>query len=333
MTDFAYSAAQACCRLLRVAHAWADPLPVAPYRRRQQCSVRVNLDQGTVIATVRSRPRLARREAAVLRVLNGARAPAPRILAFDGTWLIQEDLGRCRLSQVVARASEEDGEAALDAALRAIVECQAAAHTAGLERLVPYSHGHRVLLRAPAVLGKALGLAPPVQPEWELIFALQKPYQRFIKWDARLGNAIMGDDGAVGWIDWEECGQGDSLRDLVKVLCDDWLPDWPAAEERLIESHLPSLLHGRDPDQGRTFLAVYGTLLSVVRLNWVVHLKGDGPWWDPALCLEHELVTVTPEAAERHCRRGARWARRSALTEGLAPWLEALAEKVASLIP
>ena len=328
MTDFAFTAAEACCRLLRVGHAWADPLPVAPHRRRQQCSVRVSLDQGTVIATMRRRPRLARREAAVLRALNGAGAPVPRPLAFDGTWLIQEDLGRRRLSQVVHRASEEDGEAAVDAALRAIVECQAAGHAAGLERQVPYSHGHRILLDAPAVVGKALGLAPPFQAEWELIFALQKPWHRFIKWDARLGNAIIGDDGAVGWIDWEECGQGDPLRNLVKVLCDDWMPDWPAAEERLIEAHLPPLLHGRDPEQGRTFLAVYGTLLSIVRLGWVVRLKGDGPWWNPALCLEHELVAVTPEAAGWHCRRGARWARRSTLTEGLAPWLDALAGKV-----
>jgi len=48
--------------------------------------------------------------------------------------------------------------------------------------------------------GKALGLAPPFLTEWKLIFALQKPWQRFIKWDARLSNAIVGDDGAVGWI-------------------------------------------------------------------------------------------------------------------------------------
>ena len=93
------------------------------------------------------------------------------------------------------------------------------------------------------------------------------------------------------------------------------------------------LLHGRDTEQGRTFLAVYETLLSVVRLGWVVRLNGDGPWWDPALCLEHELIAVMPEAAHRHCQRGARWARRSTLTEGLAPWLEALARKVAALNP
>ena len=333
MTDFAFAAAQACCRLMRVAHAWADPPPVVPYRRRQQCSVRVSLGEKTVIATMRRRPKLARREAAILRALNGAGAPVPRLLAFDGTWLIQEDLGRRRLTQVLHGASEEDGEAALAAALRAIFECQAAAHAAGLERLVPYSHGHRILLDAPAAVGKALGLAPPFLTEWELIFALQNPWQRFIKWDARLGNAIVGDDGAVGWIDWEECGQSDPLRDLVKILCDDWLPDWPAAEERLIETYFPPLLHGRDTEQGRTFLAVYGTLLSVVRLGWVVRLKGDGPWWDPALCLEHELIAVTPEAAHRHCQRGARWARRSTLTEGLAPWLEALTGKVAALTP
>jgi hypothetical protein len=122
--------------------------------------------------------------------------------------------------------------------------------------------------------GKALGLAPPFLTDWKLIFAFQKPWQRFIKWDARLGNTIVGDDGAVDWISWKECGQSDPLRDLVKILCEDWLPDWPAAEERLIETHFSPLLHGLDTERGRTFLAVYTTLISGVRPGWVVPLKG-----------------------------------------------------------
>ncbi len=41
----------------------------------------------------------------------------PRVLAFGGTWLVQEDLDGWRLSQALADATEADGEAWLDAAL------------------------------------------------------------------------------------------------------------------------------------------------------------------------------------------------------------------------
>ena len=328
MSDFGAAAAAACRRLLEAPRASAEPQPAHPYRRRQQCSVRVDLGDRTVIATRRRRSASGQLEAKVLGAMASDGATAPRVLAFDGTWMIQEDVGSRRLSALVHGASEAQCESYLDAALTSIVRCQEAGKDAGLERMVTISHGPQRLLAAPESVGTALGLAPPFVADWQLYFDLQRPWSRFIKWDTRLGNAIQRDDGSVVWVDWEECGRGEGLRDLVKVLLDEWIPNWPGAEERLIEKHLDSFLEDADVLQARDFVAVYGTLLAITRLGQILRLKGKGPWWEPATCLAHELVAVTPKAALGLCRRGARWAARSPVTDGFVPWLEALGARL-----
>ena len=92
------------------------------------------------------------------------------------------------------------------------------------------------------------------------------------------------------------------------------MPDWPAAEERLIETHFPLLLHDLDTEQGRNFLAVYATLISGVRPSWVVRLKGAARDGTRRCAPNTGLIAVPPEAARWHCQRGARGTKRSNLT-------------------
>jgi hypothetical protein len=57
--------------------------------------------------------------------------------------------------------------------LHATFECQIADHATGLKRLVPYSHGHRILRDAPAAVGKALELAPWLEALAEKVATLK----------------------------------------------------------------------------------------------------------------------------------------------------------------
>jgi hypothetical protein len=57
--------------------------------------------------------------------------------------------------------------------LHAIFECQTAAHATGLKHLALYSHGHRILLDAPAAVGKALEQAPWLEALAEKVATLK----------------------------------------------------------------------------------------------------------------------------------------------------------------
>ena len=327
--DLANEAAQACARLLKARVVHVEAPADAPYpRRRPIRTMRVNLRGRAVIAVHRLDVRRAGIEAQVLRALGQQGAPVPKLLAHDGPWLIQEDVGTERLPQRIVRADAAGVERALDAALQAVARCQNAARAAGLERAVRITHEPRLLLAAPERVGRMLAAPPPFLPDWGVIFAFERPRVSFIKWDTRLGNAILQGDGRVVWVDWEECGRGEALRDPVKLLLDEWLPDAADAEHRLWDKHQGAFLGEIDTERGRVFAAVYGTLLALVRLGNILNFKRDGPWWDEEICLAHDLIAVNRAAAERLLRRGARWARLTTVTDGLAPWMEGLVDRL-----
>ena len=131
MTGLADEATEACRRLLGAAVLRAEPLG-----GRRRGSVRVLLGDRSVVATKRKRAERARLEAEVLRARGARGAPVPRLVAFDGAWLIQEDLGATRLPQALAAGDGVETEALLDAALSALAATHRAGRSAGLERQV-----------------------------------------------------------------------------------------------------------------------------------------------------------------------------------------------------
>ena len=311
MDEFAAAAEKACRRRLGIRKARAETPPPNPYKRRQQASLRIVLAKGTVIA---------------------ARRRNPRLLAHDEAWVIQEDAGRRRLSEFLHTAREEEGAGHLDAAVQALLECQVAASKAGLERQVAILGDQKRLLKVPGKVAARLGLPPPFLATGDLMRVLRAPSHHFIKWDTRLANAVLGDDRSVVWIDWEECGRGNRLRDLAWLLCDEWLPEWPDTEERIIKKYLGAFADGaalgEGTEEATDYLAVFGTLQATSRLDALLGLKGDGPWWDEGACLAHELFGVTRANALRLCARAIRWAARSPLTLPLAPWMAGARERL-----
>ncbi|MFQ5784213.1 MAG: phosphotransferase family protein [Alphaproteobacteria bacterium] len=328
--DFINSAVQVCQSLLGV---WVREIdrPGGSSRR----SVRVHTDDGSLIVTRRSNPKRASLEAAVLEALHGHGAPVPRVLAFDGVWLVQEDLGGRRLSQALAGADPAQGDAWLAAALESLARTHRAGTAAGLERRVVTLGGGRgwraELAAMPARLANHLDLPAPPLAEQELIDLLGVGEPRFIKWDARPGNAIACDDGTIAWFDWEHCGARNRLDDAAWLLGDEYAADRPETEEALLAQYLPDFADGREVQAAAAYLAAYGTFHMCVRLSLILKQKGEGAWWNADYCLARDKVGVTPDAARKICRRAGRWASRSSLTEALTTWFETLEQRIVSL--
>lgn len=318
-------ASEACHRLL----GWRPDTIEFPGGKSRK-SVRARGPDGSVIITRRRAGGRGELEANVLRNLSERTAAVPKVLEFDGTWLIQEDIGERRLSQALATASEAEGERWLTAALDSLLEIQDTAHTNAIGVRAPRI-GTRAdwiakLLSMPQQIGEHLGVAAPELPTRELTNMLNVGEPVFIKWDARPGNAIVRKDESVAWIDWEHCGRRHPLDDLAWLFGDEYTPYWPDVENELIGPFLKKFAPTDTEDTAGAYLATFGTFHMCVRLGLILEHKGEGTWWDEDYCLIRDKIGVTAPAAKRLCTRGARWAARGSLIEAFVPWWEAVAD-------
>jgi hypothetical protein len=291
----------------------------------------------SVIVSRRDDQRRAELEAGVLSELGGHGAPSPRVLAFDGEWLIQEDLGGRRLAQALVAGTPKEAEQWLDKALDSLARIHASGRSLGLPGRVARIGGRPGwllnLARAPEWLGARTGRPAPTLPMDALADALSTDHATFIKWDARPGNAIALADGEVAWFDWEHCGCREPLDDMAWLLGDEYTPDIPDMEDRLIARHLETIAAPGSKDAPLEYLMAFGALHMCIRLNLILTNKGDAPWREVETCLEHDKVGVALDCAHALCRRAARWASRAELTAPLAPWLASLPERLSATTP
>ena len=308
-----------------VARACSNMLGMEPVRIEypggmSRCSVRVVTAGESFIVTRRKSASRASLEAGVLRELRAAGAPVPAVLAFDGEWLIQEDLGERRLATALGNGDVRSAGAWVSRALAALLLCQRAGEKAGLsQRVAPIgatSEWIAGLLATPARVAARLDLVDPDIGASVMPLQLAPRHYAFIKWDARPGNALRVEDGAeeggVGWIDWEHCGTRDALDDLAWLLCDEYMPDDDGLESALLKRFLPlfALQSRRSPEDALDYLSRFGCLHTCMRLFLVLKNKGAGAWWNPDACERTDRVGVTAVGARRLCSRGARWSRR-----------------------
>jgi len=327
MNKFARKAAEAVTDLLG-----AEVLDAEQPGGRRRESVRVRLADGAVIATRRPKTNRGRLEVGVLQALGSRTRHVPRIFAFEGGWLIQEDLGERRLSEALAHANAKGTEAWLDAALLSLHDIHEAGRAAGLEAKVAVI-GQKTgwleeLITMPGRLGAHLDMPPPAFAEESLLALLRVSAPRFIKWDARPGNAVAREDGTVAWFDWEHCGARAWLDDAAWLLCDEYADGTKAAEGRLLARHLDAFADGRGADEAAAYLAAFGTFHMCVRLGLILKYKERGEWWDAAYCLERDKIGVTRAQALLTARRAARWAGRAAPVRSLAPWFVSVAARI-----
>ena len=329
---FARAATAAAERTLGEKATGVEDFPALPGRMRR--SVRVRLGARSVIATRRGKPAEGAREAETLRVLGAAGAPVPALIAFDEGWMIHEDIGPRTLSVTLDSCDAGQGEAWLDRALASLAAIHVAARVSGLAERVaaqgPVATAinaafHANLVRHPPQLCAGFGLtAPPLLAAERL---MRRTAWVFAKWDASPGNAAVRADGSLAWFDWVTFGGRSPLDDVAYLLCNEYVPEWPEAEARLIHRHLGAFDAGAE--DGQRYLAVFGTLSLCWRLAWFFHLKGDGPWWDDAECLKGDIPGPSLRGVTRLARRAARWARRAAEIEPLVPALDRIVERLA----
>jgi hypothetical protein len=287
--------------------------------------VRAWFGERSLIVTRRKHPERGKLETLVLRTLNEAGVPVPRLIASRGDWLLQQDLGSRRLSEVL---DSSDGAEQLDWLHQSLISL-IHAHRAGDELGLP---AHLVTLgettawmqkladRRLAIDG-LLDLQAPDLPVDAIADLLRVREPGFIKWDARPGNAVVGEGRQVFWIDWEHCGCRNGLDDLVWLLADEYCGADEDTESTLLDTWLGPFSEGWDRGHARDYFYTYGALHSLVRLHYALRHKGDGPWWDHARCLELDKVGVTREHSLRLCRRARRWAEASSVLAVLSPWL------------
>ncbi len=298
-------------------------------------SVRALIGDGSVFVTRRKNPERARLEASVLEALHAGGAPVPRVLAFDGVFLVQEDLGGQRLSEALAGVDATQGEKWLDAALDSLAKIHRAAAAAGLEaRGVRLGENHEwieQLITMPARLARHFDLPAPSLREETLFALLGLHERRLIKWDARPGNAIAREDGSVAWFDWEHCGVRNRLDDVAWLLGDEYVADWPEVEAVLLRRHLDAFAGAIGRDVATTYLAAFGTLHMCVRLGLILDRKGAGPWWEASYCVAGDKIGVNLDAAQNLCHRAARWADRCPAMDTLPSWFEELSRQLGDL--
>ncbi len=303
---------------------------------RGRRSFRLIFEDGqSLIATRRRSVKRADLEVLVLRALRQQGAPVPAVLAYLEGWLFQQDLSGPRLSQVLARAPQDRVRYCLAPALESLVKIRQAADRADLNRQVAVLGSRRRWLQRFIMTPAALPLqrlpAPPQLEVAEIAARLAVGPPRFIKWDARPGNAIMVEDGSVHWVDWENCGCRNPLDDVAWMLADEFMPDEPTGEAYLLNHFLPRIEPEMRPSDALAYLQLYGVFHTAVRLRLILQLKGQGEWWDPALCLARDKVGVTLDQAQLLCLRGARWAESHPLSAPLARWYRQTAQALSAL--
>ncbi len=321
------------CRGLLGAGVRDIDFPGGAYRN----TCRLHLTDGRVVmASRRATAARARLEERVLHHLHRAGAPVPAPLAFNGLVLLQEALPGQRLSEALRDADRGTARAALSGALHSLAELHRIASRAGLDQAVPPIGAQPdwlvTLLDRPAVIGAHLGLpCPPYDTTaaWDLLYLLQP---RFVKWDARPGNAMRDGSGAVRWFDWEHCGARHRLDDMVWLLCDEAVPDdCEDLEEELIATHLDAFRDGRPPEEAHEYLRLYGVLHSCVRLGRLLDAAQHGGWPQADEVLARPYPGAARAEAQRLCRRAARWARQGTIMAPLSDWFTALTERLEAL--
>ena len=302
---------------------------------RSACLVQWD-DGRTAIASVRDEAGRARLEERVLLYLNPYAVPVPSVLFFNGIVLLQETLQGERLSTLLAQADRAARQRLLASALASLHRIHLAAEQAGLDSLVPLIGVEEAWIarhiRQLRRIGDVFDIPVPAldKPSLHDILLPFKP--RFVKWDARPGNAMVDAAGQVAWFDWEHCGARNRLDDLIWLLCDESVPFCTETEQALLAEYLPLFADGLPLEAAYRYAYVAGVLHCTARLGLILHKQqGEEGWWDRQEILDYDYIGVTLPQAQQLCARAADWAMREPLLAGLAPWFAALAARIEAL--
>ncbi len=304
---------------------------------RSRESVRLHFAEHTRILTRRPDSDKARREARILRALHENGGPVPEIYAFDGLWMVQEDLGNRCLSFLLNGKDPAEREQAMESAVVGLANCHDAARAAE-----PLKSAHLLgfrrdwiekLIGNPRQIGKRIGIDAPKLDKEILVPFLRVRTASVVKWDSRPGNAAIRDDGSCAWFDWEHCGRRNPPDDLAWLIGDEFMPDEPDIEARVLKDHIGRFTKGFDSvEETLLYLLAFGVFHMTVRLELIVYRRlRDGEWWEFDYCIKGDKIGVVDVCAKRLCSRGARWAMANPATAPLHDWFRNVAAFIEEL--
>jgi len=290
-------------------------------------SLRVHFSDRTIIATQRKYPGRMQLEAEVLKRLSAAGAPVPRFLSGTEKLFFQEDGGQARLSAEMAQRTGKDRLALAGAAIESLCEIHAAGAAEGLDRIVPalgeqegWTRGFVGTIHETT---ERFGLDLPALDLDAIMADLHVAPMRFLKWDARPGNASVGEAGRVIWFDWEHCGKRQGAEDFAWMMGDEF---WPLAPQDMLP-----ILEAALPAEKLNYLRLFTPFHIMQRLTIIHRLVARRGWLDAQKALAEDKIGAVPELAVRLATHGAEWAGLCDLTRPMAPWFKAIAEIAPSL--
>ena len=272
----------------------------------------------------------AQREGIVLKALSG-KGLVPQLKAVVDDWLVQEFIDGVRLP-VVLDTTESMAEKTelVSRSIAALAEIHEAARDINLQHRVPKGGVTENWLwdrtGAAKRISLSLDIDPPELDRHKLVEMMEVKRQDFIKWDARPGNAMVGEDRVI-WFDWEDCVRGVALEDLAFVLFDEWTMLDRESEALLIDRHIGAFMGRMSHDRAMEYLLTFGVTHMMLRLRMAVKLKlRKETWWDREHCLNLDKVGTTPEECGRTISRARHWADEVPQWRPLIPWLEDAAD-------
>ena len=285
------------------------------------------------IVVYRNNENQAKLERFVLSNLAHGGAPIPKLIAGASQWTIQSDLGTDRLQNLSNENGQGDIRNIYSKALDGLLTLQSTG--VDLARFlgpIGKSQGWMDnLLCAPARVGEITRVGNPDIDKQELANVLGGHRSKFIKWDARSGNAVLAADGTVGWIDFEHCGLRDPLDDLAWFLGDEFFQDENELDVHLIDDFVSAFAGDLPVSVARRYLTVMGTLHMCIRLELILKRRGTGPWWSQDACREMDLIGVTEAQFLSLVSRVKRWSENENALSPLIPWLDEVQEQTQTL--
>lgn len=315
-------------------HLLDDPEVIEPLGGEGRNVWRVRLTDGqSKILLFRNDRRRVVLETNVLLHLGKANASVPRVYVAAGHWLVTEDLGDNRLS-LFAHQRTDHSIVAVEAALEELLRLQRIGHHIGLSgKVAPIGRSSDWIFNlcdAPRRFIQWIEEPCPALDRNAIAELLNRCERRFIKWDARPGNAMLQGSNTVTWFDFEHCGVRDPLDDLAWFFGDETLANPFADDDFLFDKVLSAFAADRPLEESRRYLRVMACLHMCIRLSNILGRKNNGLWWDEEVCLKNDKVMVTARHFAALSARAADWAQKDRLTAPLASWLASLPDRVSS---
>lgn len=282
-------------------------------------SVRAHLADGrTVIATRRENAASGETEAAILQILSEEAAPVPSVLGFRDGLLVQQDLGRNRLSHAMVHADPKERLRLARAAFTSLQACREVMGTRPdvmekLPGLGTRKDWAENFISQPFFLSGDLGVPVPAVETEALAASLSHAPEVFTCWNARLAKAAVGEGGRVFWYGWDTFGRRAGVEDLGGLVADNY---WQLSLDQTLD-----LLGAFIPEDALRQLAVrMAVLVGANRLQQIARRLGQDGWSDAEETLRLGRMAAVPDVVVDLTTRLADLARSDPLTEGFGPW-------------